>query len=249
MKRMIAIIALGLFLCLSGLLPGKPDPAFAACATISTDPYSNGLYASDLLTFVAGYWVNLRGPDAINWRHFREKKSLHPARLVNPARFVLGCPKDSLESSLTLGHEGFVIVGPSKCFRNGQGPDILVHEPRSDLNTAETINVYVTTDEKGEGPWYKIADKKTVDKSSNYLELELDGIVNERGYPIEEFRWVKVEDANSKLVLSNKRFSGFEVSAVKFLHQCAIQVGAIRPSILGRISPVTSVGNASIKVN
>ena len=59
-------------------------------------------------------------------------------------------------------------------------------------------------------------------------------MVNERGYPIEEFRWVKVEDANSKFVLSNERFSGFELSAVKFLHQCAIQVGSVPDKSLGK---------------
>jgi hypothetical protein len=195
--------------------------AQAACQIEYSD--KNGVYASLLHDFVAGYWVKLKGPLSMDFgKSYREPKSLHMSRLVNPARRVLGCPKSTLEGSLTLGHEGYVVVGPHKCFRNGKGPDIIVHEPRSDINWNETFNVYVTDDEKGKGPWYKVASQKTVSKYDNFLALELDGIVNPRGVPIEEFRWVKIEDANSKLVLSNPRFSGFDVSAVKFMHQCAV---------------------------
>lgn len=190
----------------------------------SIDPYPRGLYASDMLLFRPGYWINSTGymleDPKYNWKN----EDLHPSRLLNPAVRVLGCPKQSLEKSLTLGHGGEVIVGPLKCFRNGEGPDVLIHEPRTQFNTEETINVFVTDDEKGKGPWYKIASNKAVNGHNNFMELELDGVVNARGYPIEEFRWVKIVDAESKVVRSNRRFSGFEVSAVKFMHQCAIPI-------------------------
>ncbi|MBO6548926.1 MAG: hypothetical protein JJ964_04815 [Rhizobiales bacterium] len=195
--------------------------AHAACKIDYSD--KNGVYASLLHDFVAGYWIKLKGPLSMDFgNRYREPKALHMSRLVNPARRVLGCPKATLEGSLTLGHEGYVVVGPSKCFKNGKGPDIIIHEPRSDINWNETFNVYVTDDEKGKGPWYQVASHSTVSKHDNFLALELDGIVNARGVPMEEFRWVKIEDANSKLVLSNPRFSGFDVSAVKFMHECAV---------------------------
>lgn len=192
----------------------------AACSIDTPD--KKGVYASQLHEFVAGYWIKLKGPLSMDFgKKYREPKSLHMSRLVNPARRVLGCPKATLEGSLTLGHEGYVVVGPHKCFKNGKGPDIIIHEPRSDINWNETFNVYVTDDERGKGPWYRVAFNQTVSKHNNFLALELDGIVNARGVPMEEFRWVKIEDANSKLVLSNSRFSGFDVSAVKFMHECA----------------------------
>lgn len=203
--------------------------AFAGCNNADIDPYPKGLYASDLLEFKPGYWLDTAGILAGEGAGFNQPKKLHPDRLIHPANRVLGCPKLSLEKSLTLGHEGKVVVGPEKCFRNGEGPDILIHEPRTEFNTQETINVYVTNDEEGKGPWYQIAKSMTVNKHTNFLELELDGIVNARGYPLEEFRWIKIEDAGSKVVRSNKRFSGFEVSAVKFMHQCAIPVSEWLP--------------------
>lgn len=199
-----------------------PSLARAECPNAKNDPYPNGLFASRLLEFSAGYWINYRGPLAQNEHTLREKKSLHSSRLIYPGRRVLGCPKATLEESLTLGHEGFVIVSPMECFRAGKGPDIVIHEPRSNMNLNEMINVYVTPDEKGRGPWYLIGKNLAVNKDTNYLELELEGVVNKRGYPITEFHWVKVEDANSRLVFSNERFSGFEVSAVKFMHSCNV---------------------------
>lgn len=193
----------------------------AACQIDTPD--KKGVYASQLHKFVAGYWVKLKGLASMDFgKKYRESKPLHMSRLVNPARRVLGCPKATLESSLTLGHGGYVVVGPSKCFKNGKGPDIIIHEPRSDINWNETFNVYVTDDEKGKGPWFRVAFNQTVSRHNNFLTLELDGIVNARGVPMEEFRWVKIEDANSKLVLSNSRYSGFDVSAVKFMHECNI---------------------------
>ncbi len=137
-------LCLALLFCLS-------SPAKAACLIES--PYKNGEYAERLLDFVAGYWISL-GENAIDYGiTFREKKPLHTFRLINPAQRVLGCPKTSLEDALTLGHEGYVIVGPRNCFRDGPGPDILIHEPRTDINTNESFNVYVTPDSKGQGPW------------------------------------------------------------------------------------------------
>ena len=193
----------------------------AACQIDTPD--KRGVYASLLHDFVAGYWVKVKGSLSMGFgaKH-REPKALHMSRLVNPQRRVLGCPKATLEGSLTLGHGGYVVVGPQRCFKNGKGPDIIIHEPRSDINWNETFNVYVTDDEKGKGPWYRIAFNRTVSKDNNFLALELDGIVNARGVPMEEFRWVKIEDANSQLVLSNSRYSGFDVSAVKFMHECHV---------------------------
>ena len=192
-----------------------------ACAIDTLD--KKGVYASQLHEFVAGYWIKLKSPLSMDiGEKFREPKALHMSRLVNPARRVLGCPKATLEGSLTLGHEGYVVVGPNRCFKNGKGPDIIIHEPRSDINWNEAFHVYVTDYEKGKGPWYRAAFNQTVSPDNNFLAVELDGIVNARGVPMEEFRWVKIQDANSKLVLSNARYSGFDVSAVKFMHECSI---------------------------
>ncbi len=198
-------------------------PLKADCLQFKKNPYPNGLYASQMLEFKAGFWIKTKGP-MYKGRGLTQKKKLHGSRLLYPAMRVLGCPKRSLETSLTLGHKGYVIVGPVKCFKNGKGPDILIHEPRSDMNVNETFNVYVTPDEKGRGPWYEVVTNVAVSAATNFLEIELDGIVNKRGYPIKEFSWVKVEDANSQVVASHPRFSGFDVSAVKFMHQCNIPI-------------------------
>ncbi len=197
-------------------------PAKAQCDSLKKDPYPTGLYASQLLEFKPGFWIKTRGALATGWRKWEKKTPLHHTRTLFPSGRVLGCPKPTLEAALTLGHKGYVVVGPVKCFKNGKGPDILIHEPRSDMNVNETFNVYVTPDENGEGPWYPVVLNASVSNANNFLELELDGIVNKRGYPIKEFAWVKIEDANSQLVYSHERFSGFEVSAVKFMHQCNV---------------------------
>lgn len=205
---------------------GLSGPANAACRIKS--PYKQGEYAAQILDFVAGYWISMLGENAIDYGiTFREKKPLHMFRLINPGARVLGCPKTSLDNALTLGHEGYVIVGPKNCFRNGPGPDILIHEPRTDINTNESFNVYITEDYKGKGPWYKVASEQTVSSSNNFLEIDISGIKTERGYPLEEFTWVKIEDANSQVVLSNRRYSGFDVSAVQFLHPCRINVSLL----------------------
>ncbi len=214
MKRLLTLF---LFSCVAA-----PSFAQAQCPYSVKDPYPNGLYASQILAFNPGYWIQTLGPMATDWHTMRKKRELHHTRIMYPAKRVLGCPKPTLDTSLTLGHEGFVIVGPVECFRNGKGPDIIIHEPRSEMNLNETFNVYVTSDKKGSGPWYQIANKVSVSNANNYFELELDGIVNERGHPITEFAWIKIQDANSQLVLSHERYSGFEVSAVKFMHQCSI---------------------------
>lgn len=209
-------------------LASAASPAQAVCLIES--PFKTGTYAERLLDFVAGYWISLLGENAIDYGiTFREKKPLHTFRLINPASRVLGCPKTSLENSLTLGHEGYVIVGPRNCFRDGPGPDILIHEPRTDINTQETFNVYVTEDGKGRGRWHKVVSAKTVANHNNFLEIDIAGLKTERGYPLQEFTWVKIEDANSQIVLSNRRFSGFDVSAVKFLHPCKIDVSDFPP--------------------
>lgn len=212
--------------------------ANAACLIKS--PYeTKGSYAENFFDFVAGYWISLRGERAIDFgESYRKRRALHTFRLVNPAQRVLGCPKTSLEDALTLGHEGYVIVGPRNCFRNGPGPDILVHEPRTDINTQESFNVYITADGKGKGPWHKVVTAKTVSTHNNFLEIDISGIKTARGYPLEEFVWVKIEDANSQVVLSNKHYSGFDVSAVKFLHPCKIDV-----SRNDRRSPSTPLGD------
>lgn len=186
-------------------------PAVANCAIKS--PYQWGEYASEMFSFVPGHWFSMIF-----------KKKLHSSRLFNPSKRALGCPKLSLQESLTLGHQGYVILGLDKCFRNGNGPDILIHEPRTEMNTNETFNVYVTEDETGKGEWYKIASNISVSRENNFIELEIDGIFSPRGYPLEEFRWLKIEDANSKVVLSNRLYSGFDVSAVKFLYPCHVPV-------------------------
>jgi len=214
MNQQIALSLIILF-CLS-------TPAKSACKSLIKDPYLTGLYASQLLEFKPGFWIKTRGAFATGYRKWKEKTPLHHTRTMFPSLRVLGCPKTSLETSLTLGHKGYVVVGPVKCFKNGKGPDVLIHEPRSDMNVNETFNVYVTPDEDGVGPWYPVIFNASVSAANNFLELELDGIVNKRGYPITEFRWIKIEDANSQLVYSHERFSGFEVSAVKFLHQCNV---------------------------
>lgn len=201
-------------------------PAKADCRIKS--PYKKGEYAEQLLDFVAGYWISLLGEDAKDYGiTHRKKMPLHMFRLINPAGRVLGCPKSSLETALTLGHEGYVIVGPKNCFRDGPGPDILIHEPRTDINTNESFNVYVTEDSKGRGPWYKVASEQTVSSNNNFLEIDIGGLKTARGYPLEEFVWVKIEDANSQVVLSNRRYSGFDVSAVQFLHPCKINVSLL----------------------
>ncbi len=190
-----------------------------------------GFFASRMLDFVPGFWVNyVKGKEKGKFEE--QKKPLHPDRLKNPENHVLGCPKQTLESSLTLGHSGYVIVGPEHCFRNGKGPDILIHEPRSDRNVYETFHVHVTADRTGKGPWYEVAHDIVVDNSNNYLELELDGIVNERGVPVEEFIWIKIEDANSKKVETSQRYAGFEISAVKFLHSCRLPIGSLNRPVM-----------------
>ena len=214
MKRLLVLFLLS---CVAA-----PITAQAECPYSVIDPYPNGLYASQMLAFKPGYWIQTRGPMAKGWRKMKRKRKLHHTRRMYPDKRVLGCPKPTLDTSLTLGHEGFVIVGPAKCFKNGKGPDIIIHEPRSEMNLNETFNVYVTPDKNGIGPWYQIAAKAAVSNANNYFELELDGVVNERGYPITEFAWIKIQDANSQLVMSHERYSGFEVSAVKFMHQCGI---------------------------
>jgi len=225
MKRPISVFLYSSFLIFIGVLISGliiiSSPLKADCLQLKKDPYPTGLYASQLLEFKAGFWIETKGP-MFKGRGLTQKKKLHDTRLIYPSLRVLGCPKSSLEKSLTLGHKGHVIVGPVKCFKNGKGPDILIHEPRSDMNVSETFNVYVTPDEKGVGPWYEVVRNVTVSAANNFLEIELDGIVTKRGYPIKEFSWVKVEDANSQVVASHPRFSGFDVSAVKFMHQCNI---------------------------
>ncbi len=198
--------------------------AKAECLSVY-DPYKGGVYASQLLEFRPGFWIKTRGALATGYRKFKKNTPLHHTRVMFPEPRVLGCPKATLEQSLTLGHGGYVIVGPHDCFKNGKGTDIIIHEPRSDMNLNETFHVYVTDDKNGQGPWYEVARDIAVSSANNYLELELEGIVNERGYPLEEFFWVKIIDANSQLVYGHERFSGFDLSAVKFMHQCSVPIG------------------------
>lgn len=213
-----------------GVLGHGAPAAVAACHGVN-DPYEGGRYASRLLVYKPGYWINTKGPLYHPWGKAQEKTPLHHTRKLYPERMVLGCPKATLEQSLTLGHEGYVVVGPQDCFRTGKGPDVIIHEPRTDMNTNETFNVYVTPDPDGKGPWYKIASNILVSSANNFLELNLEGIKSEKGYPIEEFFWVKVEDANSKAVYSHEYFSGFELSSVKFMHQCSVPIGSLKTKL------------------
>lgn len=201
---------------------GKSIPAHAACAVKS--PYPQGFYASQLLDFKPGPWIMRMGP-LYQGKDLVQKMRLHDGRLFNPGARVLGCPKSSLENSLTLGHGGYVIVGPADCFKNGKGPDILIHEPRSNINQNESFNVYVTADSNGKGPWFQIAKNVVVSNANNFLEIELGGIIDNRGYPVDEFKWIKIEDAYSLVVLSDRRYAGFDLSAVKFLHRCNVPIG------------------------
>ncbi len=201
-----------------------PAPALAACNAWIKEPVKEGFYASQLLAFKPGPWIERKG-SAFKGKDLARKKRLHMHRLINPALRVLGCPKLTLEDSLTLGHGGYVIVGPSDCFKNGKGPDILIHEPRSDMNMNESFNIYVTPDRAGKGPWYNVAKNVTVSSANNFLELELTGIIDAHGHPVDEFSWIKIEDANSRVVLSHARYAGFDISAVKFIHSCNVPVG------------------------
>lgn len=230
---MLRTVIYGMLVCL--LIAATP--AKASCLIKS--PYPKAEYAEQLLDFVAGYWISLLGEDAIDYGiTIRKKNPLHMFRLINPAQRVLGCPKTSLENALTLGHEGYVIVGPRNCFRDGPGPDILIHEPRTDINTSESFNVYITPDSKGKGPWYKIVSNQTVSTSNNFLEIDIGGLKTERGYPLEEFTWVKIEDANSQEVLSNQHYSGFDVSAVQFIHPCKLDLSLnTMPQSLAWLTP------------
>lgn len=220
--KQCAYVILALFA--YALLGLSPAMAELTCNEVE-DPYKGGRYASRILTFKPGYWIQTRGPLATGYRTFLQKQPLHHTRTMFPESRVLGCPKPTLEAALTLGHEGYVVVGTSDCFRAGQGPDIIIHEPRSDMNLNESFNVYVTPDLNGNGPWYPVAHDIVVSNANNFLELELEGIKDRNGRLVEEFYWVKVEDANSKLVFSHERFSGFDISAVKFMHQCSVPVG------------------------
>lgn len=210
-------------LSLAGIL-ALTASAKADCTTLVKAPVEGGFYASQMLEFKPGFWVFSKGP-LYKGTDLIQKRRLHIRRLINPERMVLGCPKTALSDSLTLGHGGFVTVGASDCFKNGKGPDILIHEPRSDVNTSETFNVYVTPDPKGAGPWYLVAKEAAVSNADNFLALELDGIRDKRGRRVEEFFWVRIEDSMSMIVPSDQHFSGFDVSAVKFLHSCHVPVG------------------------
>ena len=134
---------------------------------------------------------------------------------------VLGPPKKTINQSLSLGHHGEVIIGylkkaddPSsvKCFVNGDGWDIMIHEPKSTRNfisnnREEDVDIYITKNKiiSKETKWHFLGRYNVVGLKDNLIKVDMNNI--KFGY------WVKLKDAGSKMV-RNSEYSGFDASAV-----------------------------------
>jgi len=142
----------------------------------------------------------------------------------NPQELGTGLPKQSVQSSLSLGIGGLSITGFTngarrkeevKCYTNGKGYDLFVVEPPATGSNidGEEIEVFAGIDRDPETTrWASLGRGQTDNKNKGYIPFEMG--------EIKQAYWVKVVDKKSGRSDMHPGYKGFDQSTVLLVNVC-----------------------------